>query len=143
MGVHDFQTEEEQRLLQMVLQLWVTVRMCTKSQRISGSETLGMSADLMDSSSPMHGKIPVPPVLGAQVSFIVQQKLQLPLRSRILDLLQKLTLAQKPSNWFCIYICTFILLHNCSLLTDHDMGYAQKHGLKVRNLLFTLQSLLA
>jgi hypothetical protein len=84
----------------------------------------------------MHGKIPVPPVLSAQVSFIVVEKLQIPLRTRILDLLQKLTLAQKPSNWFCIYLCTFILLHNCSLLTDHDMGYARKHGLKVCDTFF-------
>lgn len=115
----------------MVLQLWVTVRMCVKSQRISGPETLGMSSDIMDRSSPMHGKIPVPPVLSAQAQFIVTQKLQAPLRTKILELLQKLTLAQRPSNWFCIYLSTFILLHNCSLLTEHDVGYARKHGLKV------------
>jgi hypothetical protein len=124
---------EGRELLQMVLQLWVTVRMCVRSQRISGTETLGMSLDIMDRSSPMHGKIPVPPVFAAQAQFIVTQKLQAPLRDKILDLLQQLTLAQKPSNWFCIYLCTFILLHNCSLLTEHDIGYAKKHGLKVCN----------
>jgi hypothetical protein len=115
----------------MVLQLWVTIRMTTRSVRITGTETLGMSSELMDKSSGMHGKIPIPPVLGAQMQLILNHKLQAPLRSKILTRLQKLTLEQKPDNWFCIYLCTFILLHNCSLLTIHDIGYARKHGLKV------------
>jgi hypothetical protein len=115
----------------MVLQLWVTIRMRTRSVRITGAETLGMPSDLMDKSSGMHGKIPIPPVLGAQMQFILNHKLLAPLRSKILVRLQKLILDQKPDNWFCIYLCTFILLHNCSLLTAHDVGYARKHGLKV------------
>jgi hypothetical protein len=41
-------------------------------------------------------------------------------------------LANKPNNWFCIYLCIFILLHNCSLITKQDVSYAKKHGLKVR-----------
>ena len=127
----NFQSLEERELLQMVLQLWVAIRMTTRSLRITGTETLGMSTGLMDVSSGMHGKIPIPPVLGAQMQLILTQKLQGPLRSKILTRLQKLTLEQKPDNWFCIYICTFILLHNCSLLTIHDIGYARKHGLKV------------
>ncbi|PMD45949.1 hypothetical protein L207DRAFT_418786 [Hyaloscypha variabilis F] len=121
---------EEREVLQMVLQLWVTIRMRMRSVRISSSETLGMPSDLMDKSSGMYGKIPIPPVMGAQMQFILNHKLLAPLRSKILVRLQKLTLDQKPDNWFCIYLCTFILLHNCSLLTDHDVGYACKHGLK-------------
>lgn len=123
-------TGAEKQLLQMVLQLWVTVRMMAKSCRISGPETLGMSSDMIDKTSPMHGKIPTPPVLDVQTETIITQQLQIPLRTKVLELLQQLTLAQKPSNWFCIYLCTFVLLHNCSLLTTHDMGYAIKKGLK-------------
>jgi hypothetical protein len=126
-------SSEEKEVLQMVLQLWVTIRMCTRSVRITGTETLGMPPDLMDKSSGMHGKIPIPPVMGAQMQFILNHKLLAPLRSKILVRLQKLTLEQKPDNWFCIYLCTFILLHNCSLLTAHDVGYARKHGLKARH----------
>jgi len=130
---NDAATPDERNLLQMVLQLWVTVRMCSKSARISGSETLGMSSDLLDESSPLYGKIPVPPVLGAQSNFIVTNILQGPLKTKILDLLQKLTLAQRPETWFCIYLSNFILLHNCSLLTEHDIGYARKHGLRTKH----------
>lgn len=125
------QTEEEKTLLKQVLQLWVSLRMCTKSGRISSPDTLGMPQDLLDGSSPLHGKIPTPPVFDAQRLLILNHKIQLPLRAKILDLLQKLTIAQKPSNWFSIYLCTFILLHNSSLLIIHDIGYARKYGLKV------------
>lgn len=124
---------EGREILQLVLQLWVTIRMCTRSGRITGTETLGMSSDMMDKSSGMHGKIPIPPVMGAQIQLILNHKLLTPLRSKILTKLQKLTLEQKPDNWFCIYLCTFILLHNASLLTAHDIGYARKHGLKTRH----------
>jgi hypothetical protein len=124
---------DEREVLQMVLQLWVTVRMCTRSAHITGRETLGMVPDTGDMSYPMKGKIPIPPVLGAQINLIISHKLQAPLRSRILDRLQKLILAQKPENWFCVYLCIFVLLHNCSLLTEHDIGYARKHGLKSRH----------
>lgn len=124
---------EERDLLQMVLQLWVAIRLTTKSARIVGAETLGMTPEMMDKSSGMQGKIPVPPVLGAQLTLIATHSLQAPLRAKVLDRLQKLVLAQKPENWFCIYLCTFVLLHSCSLLVEHDIGYAKKHGLKSRH----------
>ncbi|CAG8961672.1 hypothetical protein HYFRA_00006209 [Hymenoscyphus fraxineus] len=124
---------EERELLQMVLQLWVAIRMTTRSLRITGTETLNMPSDLMDASSGMQGKLPIPPVMGAQMQMILCHKLQAPWRSKILTRLQKLTLEQRPEHWFCIYLCTFILLHNCSLLTIHDIGYARKHGLKARH----------
>jgi len=79
----------------------------------------------------MHGKIPTPPVFDAQFDVIISQMTLMPLRAKVLDLLQQITLAQKPSNWFCIYLCTFILLHNSSLLTIHDISYVHKYGLKV------------
>lgn len=112
--------------------------MMAKSCRISGTETLGMPSNLIDRTSPMHGTIPTPPVLDVQTEIILTQKLQIPLRAKVLDLLQQLTLAQKPSNWFSIYLCTFVLLHNCSLLTAHDMQYAIKKGLKVLSFLASI-----
>jgi hypothetical protein len=105
--------------------------MITRSERISGEETLGMSSNLMDPSSPMHGKIPITPVMGAQIDLILIRGILTPLRTMILDQLQKLVLTHKPQNWLCIYFVTFILLHNFSLIMKQDMAYARKHGLKV------------
>jgi hypothetical protein len=123
--------ELETKLLRAVLQLWVSVRNCTKSIRICGLDTVGMSSDIFDESSPMHSKIPTPPVFDTQLDLIISHRTQLPLRAKVLELLQQITLSQKPSNWICICLCTFILLHNSSLLAIHDISYARKYGLKV------------
>lgn len=47
----------------MVLRLWVAVRMLCRSERIVGDDRLDISLDLMDHSSPMPGKTPIPPVV--------------------------------------------------------------------------------
>jgi hypothetical protein len=125
------QTEQESILLNLVLKLWVGIRMITRSERICGKDTLGMPSDMMDRSSPMHGKIPITPVMGAQIDVILIQGILTPLRGMILDQLQKLVLTHKPQNWLCIYFCTFILLHNSSMIVKQDIAYARKHGLKV------------
>lgn len=115
----------------MVLRLWVAIRITTSSERICGEDTLGMPSNIMDQSSPLHNKIPIPPVMGAQTDYIMTQAIQLPLRRLVLDQLQKLILSNKSNTWFCVYICTFILLHNCSKIITHDHSYAVKHGLNV------------
>jgi hypothetical protein len=124
-------TEPERKLLKMVLRLWVATRINTTSERICGDETLGMSRDMIDKSSPMHKKIPIPPVMGAQLCYIVRDIIQIPLRRMILEQLQKVFIAHKPATWFCVYLCAFMLLHNCSLITRQDIAEAKKHGFNV------------
>lgn len=118
-------------LLKDVLRLWVAIRITTRSIRIAGQETLGMTIGILDETSPLHGSIPIPPVMGAQIELILIQKIQAPLRVQVLDKLQKLILANKTSSWFTVYLCIFILLHNCAMITKHDAGYARKHGIQV------------
>ncbi|KFZ13964.1 hypothetical protein V502_06327 [Pseudogymnoascus sp. VKM F-4520 (FW-2644)] len=122
----------ERKLLRMVLQLWVAIRLNTKSTNIVGPETLGMPSDIFDSTHPTPGRIPIPPVMGNQIELILSREIQDPLRADILEALQKLIYSNKPGCWFTIYLCTFILLHNCSMITKHDSAYARKHGLQVR-----------
>jgi hypothetical protein len=119
----------------MLLRLWVAVRLTTRSMSIIGDETLGMPPDILDETSPIHGSIPIPPVMGAQLDFILIQQIEGPLRDRVLEALQKVVLSNKRTSWFTIYLCTFVLLHNCALITKHDHGYARKHGMQVSELL--------
>jgi hypothetical protein len=91
-----------------------------------------MPPDILDETSPLHGEIPVPPVLGAQIELILIQGIQIPLRKAVLDKLQKLILANRMNTWFTMYLCTFILLHNCSMITKYDAGYAKKYIPEVR-----------
>ncbi|KAL7787549.1 hypothetical protein V8C37DRAFT_412070 [Trichoderma ceciliae] len=119
-------------LLNWTLRLWIAVRLSTTSAFIIGRETLGMSTDILDQTSPNPGKIPLPPVLGAQMDLILIQHIQNKLRHELLDNLQKVMLKNKPSSWLVTYLVTFILLHNVALITRHDAGYARKHGMKRR-----------
>jgi uncharacterized protein YecT (DUF1311 family) len=126
--------EKEKELLKKALQLWMAVRLTTKSTVIVGEETLGMSPDLMDETSPLRGKIPVPPVMGAQIELVLIHQIQSHLRREMLENLQTMTQANKQQTWFTTYLITFILLHNVALLCQHDTAYARKHGMKVSRL---------
>lgn len=125
---------EERELLTQTLELWVAVRLTTKSVEIVGNETLGMDRNILDNSSPQHGKIPLPPVMGAQLDLVLIQHIQTRLRRDMLEKLQKMTQQNKQKTWLTTYLVTFILLHNIALLANHDASYARKHGMKVRRL---------
>ncbi|KOS16693.1 hypothetical protein ESCO_004864 [Escovopsis weberi] len=119
-------------VLSSTLRLWVSVRLSTTSEFIIGEETLGMPRDILDETSPSPGRIPVPPVLSAQMDLILIHHIQTKLRRELLDKLQKLIRQNKQSSWLVVYLVTFILLHNASLITAHDARYARKHGMKRR-----------
>ena len=125
--------EPERQLLVRTLDLWMSVRLTTKSFEIVGDETLGMSRDLIDDhDNPLHGRIPLPPVMGAQIDSVLIHQIQHQLRKDVLEKLQKMTHEKRQETWLTTYIVTFILLHNLALITKHDSDYARKHGIKVR-----------
>ncbi|KAI0175655.1 hypothetical protein GGR52DRAFT_322585 [Hypoxylon sp. FL1284] len=123
---------KESALLRKALQLWMAIRLTTKSTIIVGEETLGMPRDIMDETSPQKGCIPLPPVMGAQIELILIHQIQVNLRREMLENLQSMTQANKHKTWFTTYLVTFILLHNVALLCQHDASYARKHGIKSR-----------
>lgn len=115
--------EEEKELISKTLDLWAAVRLTTKSFQIIGEETLGIQ--------PLKGSVPIPPVMGAQLDFILLNQTLPKLRRETLECLQNMTQAKKQRTWLTTYLVTFILLHNVALITAHDRSYAKKHGLKV------------
>lgn len=124
--------DKEKELLNNTLDLWMSVRLTTKSFEIVGQETLGMDRDIIDDrSNPLHGRIPLPPVMGAQIDSVLIHQIQPGLRRKTLEDLQKMTQEKKQKTWLTTYIVTFILLHNIALITKHDAEYAKKHGMKV------------
>jgi hypothetical protein len=122
---------EALQLLNWTFRLWMSIRLSTTSIFIVGDETLGMPSDILDETSPNHGKIPVPPVLGAQTDLILIHHVQTKLRRELLDKLQKMTLKNKQDTWLLTYLVTFMLLHNAAMIMAHDARYARKHGMKV------------
>ncbi|KAM0329924.1 hypothetical protein ACHAQA_004090 [Verticillium albo-atrum] len=88
-------SKEEGNLLKKVLELWMAVRLTTTSTVIVGDETLGMPQQILNETSPQHGKIPLPPVMGAQIDMVLITHIQSDLRQEMLDALQKITHANK------------------------------------------------
>lgn len=118
-------------LLNLTMRLWMSVRLSTKTTFIIGKEKLGMCNDILDRTNPTPGKIPIPPVFGAQLDVILIHHIQSKLRRQLLDKLQDTIFQNKQANWFITYLVKFILLHNTALIIEHDMNYAKKHGMQV------------
>ena len=117
--------------MQNLFRLWFAIRHTTGSSWLVGEDTLGMSPEVKDHSYPLFGKVPIPPVLLSQFDIIITLNLLQPLRKVVLDHLQRIIAANKPRSWLTIYLCTFILLHNCAMVTADRYRHARKHGLKV------------
>lgn len=118
-------------IIQATIRLWTSTRLNTISCFIVGDDTLGMPTDILDETSPTPGRVPLPPVLGAQLNLVMIHQIQASLRKNVLEKLQKIVQKNKPSTWLVIYYVDFILLHNASMIIAHDASYARKHGINV------------
>ncbi len=114
-----------------VLRLWAASRLACRSDRICGSETLGMEAQDYGTDDPNSGIILTPPVLSAQMEVVVTATLLLPARNDVLSCLQKMIQGNERRSWFAIYLAMFVLLQNCALLTQGDNKKARKQGYEV------------
>ncbi len=128
----DLLSDAERTLLTNTLDLWMSVRLTTRSFEIVGDETLDMPKDILDETSPSYGKVPIPPVMGAQLDSVLIHQVQHTLKRSTLEGLHKLVAENKTKTWFTTYLVIFVLLHNASLIIKHDASYARKHGMKVR-----------
>ncbi len=81
-----------------------------------------------------YGHVLVPPVMSAQIELIAFVAVLEPMRRAVLAPLRKLIEKNRTRSWFTIYLCLFILLHSCALLTDFERRQAQKYGLEVMTL---------
>jgi hypothetical protein len=110
----------------------------SRSDRICSNETLGMEPGNYGPACPNSGIILVPPVLNAQMEIIVTATILQPMKKEVLQRLKDLIQENQRRSWFTIYLCMFILLHSCALLTAGDEKKAQKQGLVVQSSRFTL-----
>lgn len=127
--------DKERELVRATLRLWVSVRMESKSERIIGEETLGQRPQDYDPECHNFGQVLVPPVMSAQIELIATATLLNPTKKAVLGPLRKLIEANKTRSWFTVYLCLFILLHSCALLTDFENRQAKKYGKPVSRLI--------
>jgi hypothetical protein len=106
----------------------------SRSERICSEENLGMAPQTFDPAAPNFNKVLIPPVMSAQIELIMTAEVLQPLKKEVLARLQELIGANRTRTWFTIYLCLFVLLHSCSLLTSFENKRAKRHGLQVGSL---------
>jgi len=125
-------SQDEARLLQNYMTLWTAVRRTATLEHIVGQDTLGMDPVADDKSSPLLGKVPLPPVMIQQLDIILTEGMLRPLQKTILDDLQRLILSNNPKSWMTMYLITFMSLHSCSSLVAENYRNARRQGYKRR-----------
>jgi hypothetical protein len=98
----------------------------SKREKICSKETLDMSPQNWDPESDNYNTYLVPPVLQAQIELLTTVAVLLPMKQAVLKGLQALMKANQTKSWFAVYLCLFILLHSCSLLTKAESMRAKR-----------------
>jgi len=118
-------------LLRDVLKLWVMARIQTRSERICGIETVGIQPQMQDADRHDYGRVPVPPVISAQITIIAEVLFFRPLQIQIRKRLDRLIGAKNRGAWFTVYLVCMLLLHNCALITEYYFRKAKNLRLSV------------
>jgi hypothetical protein len=118
-------------IVDLALNLWATARVIEIPWQFCGRDTLG-TKPVTDPMNPWFGKMRLPPMMDTQLDQIVIQQLLGPLRTKILQLLDKLILNHRPGTWFETYLTIFILLNHTSMLSKHGRRFARTYGIGVR-----------
>lgn len=117
-------------MVQRALELWSASRMIEKTWRICGKDKLGLEVS-MDPANPWNGIIPVTPMMDTQLDQIVIQDFLVPLRSGLLQELQKKIHGRRKEDWFEIFLTIFILLSNTEFILAHSRRFARRYGMGV------------
>ncbi|KAL2133370.1 hypothetical protein VTI74DRAFT_2458 [Chaetomium olivicolor] len=108
------------------LNLWAISRMIEIPWEIYRTDKLRISP-VDDTSSPHHGKIPIPPIMDTQLDQILIQHILTPLRAKVVEKFEDLINPVKPEVWFDIYLSAFILLNHIERLAKHSVEHAKTH----------------
>lgn len=118
-------------LVKQAIDFYVGCRITCPCWGICGEETLGIEP-IPVSVHPFSGITPIPPILDTQLDQIVIQLILVPLSRALLHQLERKMLANRPENWFEIYLTTFLLLANAERLQAHAHRFARRYGLPTR-----------
>ncbi|KAF1815431.1 hypothetical protein P152DRAFT_495611 [Eremomyces bilateralis CBS 781.70] len=132
-------TEKERVLMTNLLRLWFVSQHTLGSDYFENPQALGLEPH-QDPSYPHPGKVPTPPVVNAQFDVIFTEALLKPYKKKVLEELQNIIKDNRPETFITFYLCTFILLHNFSLLIADRYRHARKHGVQSR---YTLPDLVS
>jgi hypothetical protein len=114
--------------MQNLLRLWFSIMLTTGTAWVEGPDTNDLRP-VDDSSYPLvPGRVLLSPVSIEQLDVLSRVRVMNPLKKKVLDDVQRLLLSNKPQYFMTIYLCTFILLHVCSIISADRYRHARKHG---------------
>lgn len=85
-----------------------------------------MSPQDWDPDADNYGHFLIPPVLQAQIELLTTVYVLLPMKKAVLKELESLVKNNRTQSWFTIYLCMFIIMHSCALLTKAERVRAQR-----------------
>ena len=114
-------------------------RLISKSFNIiSGHEALELRP-IRDPSSPLYGRIPIPPMLDAQMDSILMGFMKSRQR-RGLSKLKAMMMSHSKENWFMIFLTIIVLLSNLEFLYEHQNEQIERYETTVSFLVDQMSS---
>jgi hypothetical protein len=111
------------------LKIAVLTRLAGKSFNITGHETLGI-APVDDIASPYHGRIPIPPLLDAQIDQI-WMGMMMKLRKKVLSELRAKIMSRDKKLWYEIFLTILVLLVNLEFMYQNQNRQLQRYCMEV------------
>jgi len=124
--------EESVELLKLTFKLWTAARLSTLPTFIVGHSALDMGYCTMPQSQMLAKSAPVPPFLGAQLKLTLLHHIQETIAPNLVAKLQSMMSRNNKHTWLALYLTTFMLLHNTTLLMAHALAECRSIGGRVR-----------
>lgn len=108
-------------------------RLSMRSFNITGPQTLGIDP-VEDPESPYCGRIPIPPLLDAQLDhlwigkmFVTRKTMLSQLKAMIMDK------TKRRQDWYKIFLTILVLLSNLETIYQNQYQQKQRYGKTVRS----------
>ena len=118
------------------LMFWSATRMIERFWQITGDDMLGLPPMKEKIGpcrlNPFIEAVPVTPIMDTQLDELAIKHVLIPLKSKLLRLLEKKVVEKKRENWYEIFLASFIILHNSEVILGQVMDFSRRYGISVR-----------
>ena len=104
-------------------------RLASKSFNIYGAITLGIPQE-QDSDCPYYNRIPIPPLLDAQLDSLWMTKMAF-LRKKVLAELRAMIVQRGRKHWLMIFLTILVLLFNLEFLYQNQNEQSNQYQERV------------
>ena len=70
--------------------------------------------------------------MDTQLDELAMKHVLIPLKSKLLRLLEKKVVEKKRESWYEIFLASFVILHNSEVILGQVMDFSRRYGISVR-----------